>query len=313
MDDIVYHYTGAEALLGILGRQKDDLPSFRMTNIQYLNDSSELQHGAELYFDYLNTTLTTFEFGKIDEENVSEYVNRFINSLFQDQIAHCCYYSLSFTSRRDCVRQWMSYCPNGGYAIGVSTDDLLDTQEPEDKLFSGKTKYLNVDEASLTWNIYEHDEQFSRLIRKVSQYQEIQNGESEVPHDKRSSHRSRSTARIELQAAIAELCAVIFRGALFIKNPSFADEEEYRVIRNNADQQAAYTDVIEMIDNVGFYTKNQILVPFTTLKIPKASIKEIIVGPTALPELSARSLRKLLERQEIDAGVRISEVPLRSL
>jgi hypothetical protein len=93
-DDLLYHYTTAAGLIGLLGT---DASSARMwmTQIQYMNDDSEFYHA--------------YEFAR-SEIVKGELMTR--------------YFAFSLTEKPDLLSQWRGYSPDGGYCIGFKFGDL---------------------------------------------------------------------------------------------------------------------------------------------------------------------------------------------
>jgi hypothetical protein len=116
--EVLYHYTSAEGLSGIL---KDKL--VRATVATYLNDSREYVHGVDIAKDLIKSRLA----GQYDD------LSRDFNSYVEYRLDHAndgndgrqiCVFSLS--KNGDLLSQWRGYCPmSGGYSLGFDTKALL--------------------------------------------------------------------------------------------------------------------------------------------------------------------------------------------
>jgi hypothetical protein len=106
---LLYHYTGANGLIGILKDRK-----LWATDHRHLNDRKEHRIGA---------TLLQEEFGRrsFDPKN---------QTVFDSLVAHTRrgYFVLSFSEWGDLLSQWRAYCPGGyGYSLGFAQNNRLFT------------------------------------------------------------------------------------------------------------------------------------------------------------------------------------------
>ena len=112
MSDLIYHYTSADGLLGILKSNH-----LRMTNVMFLNDSRELSHGLDVLFDQVIQPISQLGNDyKASSDGLMTVLDAFIEQLKES----CPFYTASFCRNGDKLRQWTSYCPNGGYSIGFN-------------------------------------------------------------------------------------------------------------------------------------------------------------------------------------------------
>ena len=137
--DILYHYTSQKGLLGILQTKK-----LWMTNILYLNDSSEYRHTIDLLkseIEKRKKLLPPLKFegllsSKITpEDNINNrkhhildilkmFCETLIDSSGKDTFPQR--YVFSFSQKGNDLNQWRSYCPKeGGFSIGFDYQRLL--------------------------------------------------------------------------------------------------------------------------------------------------------------------------------------------
>ncbi len=112
-ENILYHYTSLDGLLGII---KDK--AIWATNILYLNDASEINYSKRLLIDqiyaYKNDILmdkeSIYKLKFIDKliDNINEYIT---------DKEHSGFFVCSFSEKKDLLSQWRGYCPEG---IGLS-------------------------------------------------------------------------------------------------------------------------------------------------------------------------------------------------
>lgn len=118
MNKMIYHYTSAQGLIGILGCNSIDEISIRATDVRFLNDKLELSIGIE-----------EIKVMKQSETLKSEW-NSFINDI-EMLINESLIFITSFCENKDSLSQWIAYCPGGGgyciefdsSKIGISTFD----------------------------------------------------------------------------------------------------------------------------------------------------------------------------------------------
>jgi hypothetical protein len=116
--DILYHYTSAEGLSGIL---KDKM--VWATVATYLNDSREYVHGVDIAKNLIKERL---EFAKSDDLAMDFYQSlehRLSDINNGNDGRQICVFSLS--GNGDLLSQWRGYCPaSGGYSIGFNVTAL---------------------------------------------------------------------------------------------------------------------------------------------------------------------------------------------
>lgn len=117
---VLYHYTSAEGLAGIIGSR-----SLWMTDIRYLNDLSELQYAQALLGARIEERLALGDLNTAQ----TEFLRRCVRGLDSAGLGQA-YYSTSFCEDGNLLSQWRAYRGSGGgYAIGfdfVHTLRLLD-------------------------------------------------------------------------------------------------------------------------------------------------------------------------------------------
>jgi hypothetical protein len=116
---ILYHYTDAHGLLGIL--QTHDLWA---TNVLYLNDAKEVHYGHELGQDFINGFSTDSRIYR----NLRRGLGYFASMTSQANVNN---YVVSFCAKPDLLSQWRAYGHNGtGFAIGFDRAELAEMLDP---------------------------------------------------------------------------------------------------------------------------------------------------------------------------------------
>ena len=108
MPSRLYHYTDANALIGIVQDR-----GFRLSHYAYMNDAAELTHGLDIARETLESIL-----GKPAFAGFSEILNEVIRDLGNE--ASESQYIACFTHEKDSLEQWRAYCPCGGINIEIS-------------------------------------------------------------------------------------------------------------------------------------------------------------------------------------------------
>lgn len=283
----LYHYTSQKGLLGILQSNK-----LLMTNILYLNDSSEHRHTLDLLItevekrgkllpppkgllsskitqedDIINKTHDTFKLLKMFRDSDFNRKNKF----------KCYVFSLS--KKDDDLSQWRSYCPReGGFSIGFDYKRLS-------SIIKKNNKGYTIQECE-----YDPVEK-QKLIRSLLDY----------IHPGFEKHKNISPRSVSVNILIK----TIFFSS-FIKDTSFKDEQEYRIINNGTN-----------FGKLNHCEGKSMIIPYIEFSPVdddnKLPISRIIVGPTPHPELSKSSVLSLLKSENYEGvDVEISNIPYRS-
>ncbi len=122
MAEIIYHYTTASGLLGIL-----DTRTIWCTHVSYLNDTLEYKHGVYVY----QRTLQSI----VDDDELSSDVRSTAKTALEVLVGHTSidallddprrFYVASFSARDDDLSQWRAYGGSGPrFAIGFCAEEL---------------------------------------------------------------------------------------------------------------------------------------------------------------------------------------------
>lgn len=272
-NNYIYHYTSLEGLKSIMQNA-----NLWFSDIDYLNDESEVKYGYKLVTDYL-------------EENESKYSKDFIRDLQKfcssDNVLYkenkeklqARYFVLSFSTADDSLPMWNYYSKNQnflGFSIQFKRKQLVEKikKNVNHELFQGAVIY----------NKQEQQKCIKTIITDVYNiYQKHQNE--------------------DVSNYTLPLCVGLFAFSLFIKNSCFMHEKEYRI-------------VIPTFENsnkdVEFRICNNLLIPYISLNFTKSALTQVRLSPTQKSELLKSSLKdfsKKLRYKNID--VLSSDIPLR--
>lgn len=291
---LLYHYTGAEGLLGILNSQ-----SFWMTDLRYMNDLSELQYAEELIREVLSIKAKQYA-----DELLQTFFER-CRGAFNPYGRSVSVFSISFCENGNLLSQWRAYgSKGGGYAIGLDFYHLLG--------FVPKP-------CALRKVIYDPNEQSEIVASIVDRFckslKELSDGNTP---DEASNY------------TIPAFCQAFQKvvGELFFcfKHPDFREEKEWRLVHSSSTDFTF--DKKSEPDQIKFRSFGGNLIPYTDLSFENAitasridnfllkfPIVELIIGPTLSPELNRESAKSVLTKlnPDISPNIKESGIPLRWL
>jgi len=274
--EILYHYTTQNGLLGILKNRK-----IWATNILFLNDSKEFNHTLELAMDFL----------KDGNSLAQQDLHSTASNLFSHGPS---VYVTSLTAKNDQLSQWRGYCPNmGGFNIGFETKKLINLAKTQDFIL-----------LPCNYDI----EQQKEIIKKSAKI-------TCDSLDQKLSLEHRSEGSFDIDSFLGEVGKTRLNYGLqllliahYFKHPKFFEEEEWRLIyglRNPKKKEIFFREGTSMV--IPYVEFELSLAADEPLPI-----KEIVIGPTPNQELSKKSVEKLVMKYEISScNVVLSEIPYR--
>jgi Protein of unknown function (DUF2971) len=290
LPEILYHYTDAAGLKGIV-----EGGVMRATHLAFMNDASEYLHAVSLLLENVRLektrTADPLRLGVLGE------MEKWIEGTRPEDTTP--YFVACFSAQENSLNQWRAYGRGeGGFSIGFDVS-MLDAQATRQNCI-------------LSPAIYDRDEQ-AMLIRDflawvLNEYPRVASRHAGGEQDE---HRSAWTHVILWMAAAV---------APMMKNPAFAEEEEWRLIH-----------LLQSKASVRFFPKLTGLVPFVELRLgtpqsgapdqiallgrslpERLPIKVLWSGPGRATETSLLAGRTLLEQFGYD-GVKLaaSKIPYR--
>jgi hypothetical protein len=281
--------------MGILGGK-----SIWATDILYLNDSQEFHYA----FDLLKPVLSK---AYMDDDYSGAFA--YTMGMIVFNIGRRKIFVVSFSEEPDLLSQWRGYCPLGsGFCIGFNMHSLkrfakfhhhrlvkciYDTKLQQEMINDLiKDAYEEFPKPKVDRPTYEAFSPEKQVGIEESFFEAITEGES----------------RESAQDASNRFISRITASAPILKHPSFAEEKEWRLIidlENHTDKKVSYRQGQTM------------LTPFVETDILQAEeackISEIIIGPSAHPELSEISVREYAATTlGYEVNIRRSHSPFRS-
>ena len=275
----LYHYTSFSGLLGIIKSRV-----LWASDIRFLNDSAEMKHTA----DMLRT--------EISQRIEKGQSNRKLLYQFRDWLSHRITHGnmlfvVSFTDNGNLLSQWRGYCPLGkGVSLGFNP--TLIAKCADDQSYKiGRCIY---------------DSKYQReLVSSIIDEIETLAGKRGANTDISKRHPTQSFYDV-----FEEVESDLLRIAAIMKNPSFKEEEEWRVVSpvltNYVKSPILYREGVSM------------LVPYLEFSLVseganQIEIQHIYLGPTPNNVLSMRSLSNYLSKCGVSPkeGVTPCQIPYR--
>ena len=153
--ELLYHYTTAEGLLGIL-----QSGTLRATDVRHLNDRRELIVSYDLLVQKLQSPGSDIN---LHPGVGSSLAATMIDYQDEPQIGP---FSVSFCDASDLLSQWRGY-GRGGYALGFKSDHLSGLslfQEPVPAFGNGPLPAVPVDLINVAYAVEDHDQRIGNFV-----------------------------------------------------------------------------------------------------------------------------------------------------
>jgi hypothetical protein len=189
----------------------------------------------------------------------------------------------SFSEESDQLSQWRAYClPHGGYAIGFRSKQIVNLKDSSATCWLVRCRYDIESQLTLIEQLFTAVEEYAEENRRLDRDRVY-----------RESHK-----------LLGRLLPIV---APALKDPSFAEEQEWRLVRSS-----------ESFDGSPlFRSSRSMLVPYFEHRLADPDqplpIEEIVIGPTPHPRLAVEAVNDLFASQGLGkARVQNSTVPYRS-
>lgn len=267
----LYHYTNRKGLVGILESR-----SLWASHVRYLNDSEEFALAVKIAEEHLKQQ----QWDTPRELQVQELIEQLLPQAKSNADA----YVFSASTAANSLSQWRAYCqPSDGYAIGFDTKRLLKMARPQ-KYFLAECAYSD----------RRHHESIAHLFGETR----------DELHKRIVGEELDFLAGSDLSAS--HFLALLLIVAPVLKDPSFADEQEWRFI----------VPGFSIMATRKYRPSKTLLIPYVTMgwgDDPSTTpITEIVIGPTMHRDLEAYALRSFLNNHNMSSvDVRHSGIPYR--
>jgi Protein of unknown function (DUF2971) len=287
--DLLYHYTSAEGLLGIVRSRE-----IWSTSVLYLNDASELSHATEVLTAELGTTPLKL---RPNAGTFSMSIPVYSKDLTLDHFVS------SFCEDKDLLSQWRGYGSGAGYSVGF----------PSAVLHWMATRGENNDRGACTLRkvTYRLDQQKRMIRARIAALNEIleqKADELEPTYD--DEFRRLILLWNQIAASFHPILALM-------KHVAFEGEKEWRLVRTlwkPSVPTVSWPVQFRMIGGrLAPYLPIKWVLPNTPPSPEVRGLKEVWCGPSATPELTEKVARDLLIAEHCwNVRVLRSQVPLRA-
>jgi hypothetical protein len=258
--ELVYHYTNASGLLGIISTGR-----LWMTDIEFLNDAAELAYARKTVLGDLRARADELAPVPRDDEGWGDanglraaMLRSIAGELERSPQAQPSttyhVYAACFCENGDLLSQWRAYGGDRGYAIGFRTASLLEASTS-----------LGVHFTKVTYGLEAARPYLDAMLEAVPQHVAGFPG---------------ATGNIKLMTLVLPTVAAI-------KDPTFAEEQEWRLL------SAAWGLSKALLFRPGSVG----LVPYIEVGLPDNAVARVIVGPGQYPDVRISAVRQLLERR----------------
>lgn len=275
----LYHYTSFKGLLGIVASR-----ALWASDIRYMNDSAELKHAVDLIRTEINHRVA------------SGHTNPVLLNQFLDWVAHRMtnghmLFAASFRANGNLLSQWRGYSSLGkGVSLGFDPGYILRCAKQQ-SFQIGKCIYCSKSQ--------------NRLISQIIDAVEILAKEHLPALGKQDKTKDRSYHSI-----FHLLESDLLRIAAILKHPSFAEEEEWRIV------SPVINDYLNA--SVLFRESTSMLVPYIEFNFIAENgfpiaMEHLFLGPTPNITISMNSLVMFLLKNGIqpDKGISYCRIPFR--
>jgi hypothetical protein len=282
----LFHYTDSNGLLGILSSEV-----FWATNIEYLNDSSELAYCIALIRDRLERTKIA-----VSRNALSPISQLFVAAQKNFNPFHdLTVYVSCFCEEGDLLSQWRGYGhAGGGYAIGIQP--RYGNAAPDD-----------VPRIVLRKVFYELKDQEQLIDESISQLEALWTHVTSKTNDQ--------PTLMEAQKKILSFFRQEVGDYIWcFKNPAFREEREWRFsyITGAKDPKKRPVKFRPGPGSINPYVELD-LFKLLDSEAQALQVCEVICGPTLHPHRSVEAVKHLLNVHAYDTvDVRASSVPLRA-
>ncbi|MBU3188729.1 DUF2971 domain-containing protein [Clostridium bowmanii] len=286
---MLYHYTDAAGLLGILQNEL-----FWVSKSNFLNDFSEISY-IDTVIKIICKDMFTDEYELIAGMILEEV--HFLNFGKSMNVKEQNYYILSLTENPDSLALWSTYSNCFGYNIGLDGSDLaqiMSNLQNETPLgIHGKVIY----DKAIQCQIVRDEINITKIPLLYNKYL-----------------KSKNTELIkELKDEISLMSVALGAYGLFFKDPLFSQEQEYRIVFFHLVNEGLST---KLNHEIKFRDRNGIIIPY--IEVPMTNdkgylpVRELMVGPKNNLDIAEHGIDFLLYwLKKKDVTIRRSGIPLR--
>ena len=281
--EVVFHYTDAAGLLGVLSTM-----TLWATDLRFLNDAQESIYARDLMMESVRSMDNpvrskehwAHEMGDHAAETFEKYQGFILDEMDSSEFG---VYVTCFCESGDLLSQWRAYGSDHGYAIGFNVVKLREVVD-ELSTYPG-AKGVN----RVRYGIDAAKDVITMGLDSLSRFN--------LNHPGVKAHY----AALEVTSLLA-----------LMKHPGFAEEREWRLFAGWEHYRRVAPDQVTPIEPLKFRAAKMALIPYVELPIPRNAIESIRVGPGNYVDVREAGVNRLLSRIGHGASVLRSDLPLRT-
>jgi hypothetical protein len=302
-DTALWHYTTGESLLNIIESGK-----LFATQVSCLNDSTEIRYGSKLLRDSLLSVRTTKQLPLEESHLLERLIKGLVDEPDTPSHAPSPWFVTCFSERRDDLSQWRAYSGGeNGYAIGFLAGGFFNRQNSlvvRVNYHENTHKQVAANVAETTFRFFREGLDSGRMftampIAPIGGY---------TPEKERE-----LKAKAWADEFLPEWEQWVSRLAPMMKDPSFHDEHEYRIVH-----QLQVSELPEL----RYRQKQSLMSRHLPMIYPVAGaatesrrlpVHEILVGPSRHKEISAVSVKTFMgQKGYAHVPVSVSKIPFQT-
>ena len=305
----LFHYTNAAGLLGILSSQ-----TLFASDYRFLNDATEVGIIRDLALPVFEAELAEimpkltekgwvrgfYEFhGASGHRSQAEGFFKTLLRLVSDVtplfvLSFCKHDEDSEEFKHGLLSQWRGYGEAGAFAIEldeIAVDELLKVEMKKFAYAGSKSDNVLYEKYATLFLADDFKGIAGEMTRRIFEPRDV----SEV------------TGRKDVDAFMPKFMTV----APFMKHRGFSEEREYRSLFSCIQWNKIPPGERRPPKEIKFRTKHGQIIPYIEVFEPMLPIKSIIVGPHTFQELQYEAVKLMLKEVDVDATVRLSDIPYR--
>ena len=273
-ENIVYHYCNADVFTKIISSK-----AIRLSDITKSNDSMEIlwitKYIKEIFDEEFakETSNTKYFKDGYPKDMFSDFVEHYSEDFFKADQRMYSYMVCCFSEASDLLSQWRGYANDAsGFSIGFDADALATFGKPpvNDPISSDILAFNRI--------IYGEYDQKSQVRKCAKQL---------ISELKPLASRTDGNIRQDSLIAFNRCFLQLFRLSIFMKNPFFKEEKEWRICfctdlkPNHNSSKIKIQDGLSL-SNVAYYSRKNDVIPYVDLSFDRPAsniIKRVVIGP----------------------------------
>ena len=298
----LYHYTSGSSLHGIIGNSE-----LWATDLRFLNDYQELDHGLTLFEKHYKE-ISKGLLEKLSNAHDFCYLMEQIVLNIRHNARSLPIHVISFSTKKDNLRQWMAYCQTEvGYCIEFESEELFDDE------------IKNCDNIQLRNVKYEDECSFDKQDKFPNTSFKLQDDLQRLMFKNKISSENNDEVNKFANHMHKFIIQSMF-SVSSVKSLEFNDESEVRVIHIGSKPEGISDPVLDKLSSIykplnlqnpKYRLVSDIIVPYQIIPFNLKSIKSVIIGPTKNSFLAEFGLKMFRDINKLTFEIKHSKCTLR--